>query len=108
MFIKSVEDLLGYHESIRFSNHGLREAHKESLRANEIFHAIFHGEILEHYRRRRRLLIVGPVPRLDLPIHVVCDYSDPQEIVVITVYVPDKPRWVNELVRNTILSGSGA
>jgi hypothetical protein len=108
MIIKDVEDLLAYRQSMRFSDHGLREAHKESLRAEEIFHAIFHGEILEHYWRRRRLLIVGPLPRLDLQIHVVCDYSDPKEIVIITVYVPDRPRWVNELVRNTLLSGSGA
>ncbi len=108
MFIKSVKDLLLYRESMRFSDHGLREAHKEGLRAEEIFHAVFQGEILEQYWRRRRALIVGPVPRLDLQIHVVCDYSDPKEIVIITVYVPDKPHWVNELVRNTLLSGSGA
>lgn len=108
MIVNNVEDMLAYRESMRFSDHGLREAHKESLRAEEIFHAVFNGEILEHYWRRRRVLIVGPVRRLDLQIHVVCDYSDPQEIVIITVYVPDRPRWINELVRNTILSGSGA
>jgi hypothetical protein len=108
MIVNNVEDILAYRKSMRFSDHGLREAHKESLRAEEVFHAVFNGEILEHYWRRRRVLIVGPVPRLDLSIHVVCDYSDLQEIVIITVYVPDRPRWINELVRNTILSGSGA
>ncbi|MGC9400354.1 MAG: DUF4258 domain-containing protein [Anaerolineae bacterium] len=108
MIIREVEDLLAHWERIRFSDHGLREAHKESLHAEEIFHAIFRGEILEHYWRRRRMLIVGPVPRLNLQIHVVCDYTDPREIVIVTVYVPDKPHWVNELVRNRVLSGSGA
>ena len=66
-----VEDLLADHETMRLTEHALYEAYKESLRAKDIFHAIFNGEILEHYPRRRRVLIVGPSVRFDLQIHVV-------------------------------------
>ncbi len=100
MFITDVEDLLTYRNQLRISDHALREAHKESLRARDVFYALFNGQVLEHYRDRRRVLIVGPLPGdLDLQVHVICDYTDPKELVAVTVYVPDRPKWVNELVR---------
>jgi hypothetical protein len=97
--LTDVEDLLAYHETMRLSEHALYEACKESLRAKDIFHAIFNGEILEHYPRRRRVLIVGPSVRFDLQIHVVCDYADRDEIVAVTVYIPDRPRWATDSAR---------
>lgn len=102
MDIKDVEDLLVYRDRMRLSDHALREAHKESLRARDVFYAIFNGRVLEHYQDRRRVLIVGPLPeQLDLQVHVVCDYTDAKELVAVTVYVPDRPKWVNEVVRGT-------
>jgi hypothetical protein len=97
--ITDVEDLLAYHETMRLSEHALFEAYKESLRAKDIFHAVFNGDILEHYPRRRRVLIVGPSARFDIQIHVVCDYGDRNEIVAITVYIPDRPRWASDWAR---------
>jgi hypothetical protein len=94
-----VEDLLADHETMRLTEHALYEAYKESLRAKDIFHAIFNGEILEHYPRRRRVLIVGPSVRFDLQIHVVCDYRDRDEILAVTVYIPDRPRWATDWAR---------
>lgn len=94
-----VEDLLAHHETMRLSEHALYEAYKESLRAKDVFHAIFNGDILENYPRRRRVLIVGPSVRFDLRIHVVCDYADRDEIVAVTVYIPDRPRWASDSVR---------
>lgn len=99
MVITEIEDLLAYHDSMRLSEHALFEAHKESLRAKDIFHAVFNGEILEHYPRRRRVLIVGPSAHFDLCIHVVCDYGHHKDIVAITVYVPDRPRWATDRAR---------
>ncbi len=99
MVITEVEDLLAYYESMRLSEHALFEAYKESLRAKDVFHAIFNGEILEHYPRRQRVLIVGPSARFDVCIHVVCDYGDRDEIVAITVYIPDRPRWATDRAR---------
>jgi hypothetical protein len=94
-----VEDLLAHHEAMRLTEHALYEAYKESLRARDVFHAIFNGDILENYPRRRRVLIVGPSVRFDLRIHVVCDYADRDEIVAVTVYIPDRPRWASDSAR---------
>lgn len=99
MFVTQVEDLLASHDTMRLSEHALYEAYKESLRAKDIFHAIFNGEVLEHYPRRQRVLIVGPSIGFDLHIHVVCDYGDSDEIVAITVYIPDRPRWASDWMR---------
>jgi hypothetical protein len=99
MAITEVDDLFAYHEMMRLSEHALYEAYKESLRAKDVFHAIFNGEILEHYPRRKRVLIVGPSIGFDLQIHVVCEYADRDEIVAITVYIPDRPRWATDRAR---------
>jgi len=97
--VTEVEDLLASHDAMRLTEHALYEAYKESLRAKDIFHAIFNGEVLEHYPRRHRVLIVGPSLGFDLHIHVVCDYGERDEIVAITVYIPDRPRWASDWMR---------
>ncbi len=99
MHLADLEDLLARRQTMRLSDHALREAHKESLRASDIFHAIFNGRLLEHYPERERVLIAGPVPHLDLDVHVVCEYSDPVELVAVTIYIPDRPKWVNAVLR---------
>ena len=99
MYITGVEDLLARRQTLRLSDHALREAHKESLRASDIFHAIFNGRLLEHYPDRERVLIAGPALQLDLDVHVVCEYSDPVELVAVTIYIPDRPKWINAVLR---------
>lgn len=97
--IHEVDDLLAYHDRMRLSEHALLEAYKESLRAKDVFHAVFNGEILEHYPRRQRVLIAGPSARYDLCIHVVCEYAHRDTIVAITVYIPDRPGWATDHAR---------
>lgn len=99
MDIINTEDLLEQRESLRVSEHALREAHKEGLRIKEVLHAIFNGVIVERYPERKRVLIAGPVPGEPLPVHVVCDYADRDELVAVTVYIPNRPRWINEQLR---------
>lgn len=99
MVISDVRDLLCRYDYMRLSEHALFEAHKESLRAKDVFYAVFNGQVVENYYDRRRVLIAGPSREYDLEIHVVCDYADADEIVAVTVYVPDRPKWINELVR---------
>lgn len=96
MGVTDVQELLAGHDSMRLTEHALYEAYKESLRARDVFHAIFNGEILEHYPGRRRVLIVGPSAHFGLRIHVVCEYTGRDEILAITVYVPDRPRWASD------------
>jgi hypothetical protein len=99
MAITKVDDLLASHATMRLTEHALYEAHKESLRAKDVFYAIFNGRVLEDYPRRHRVLIVGPTLGFDLRIHVVCEYADRDEIVAITVYIPDRPRWTTDSMR---------
>ena len=102
MDITDTEDLLEQWERLRVSEHALREAHKEGLRIKEVLHAIFNGVIVEQYPERKRVLIAGPIPGEPLPVHVVCDYADHNELVAVTVYVPNRPRWITEQVRGLL------
>jgi hypothetical protein len=97
--IQDTEDLLELGSELRVSKHALREAYKEGLRGKDIVYAIFKGEVIEHYPRRRRVLIVGPINKTNIPLHVVCDYADTEEIVAVTVYIPHRSRWMADLVR---------
>jgi hypothetical protein len=86
---------------MRISEHAMFEARKEGLQATDVFHAVFNGHILERYYERGRVLIAGPSAKFDIKIHVVCDYAD-DSLVVVTVYVPDRPKWVNDVVRGQL------
>jgi hypothetical protein len=97
--ICDTQDLLELRSELRVSRHALREAYKEGLRGNDIIHAIFKGQVIEYYPRRRRLLIAGPTKRANVPLHVVCDYTDADEVVAVTVYIPSRSRWMTSLVR---------
>ena len=35
----------------------------------------------------------------DIPVHVICDYSDKNEIVAVTVYIPNRPKWLTAQTR---------
>ena len=99
MFIYDTEDLLERRRKLRVSHHALREAYKEGLRGRDILYAIFEGEIIERYPNRDRVLILGPVGKSDVPLHIVCDYTDTQEIVAVTVYIPSRSEWAADAVR---------
>ena len=99
MFITDTQDLLERRSKLRVSMHALREAYKEGLRGKDILYAIFKGQVIERYPNRDRVLIMGPVATSDLPLHVVCDYTDAREIVAVTVYVPSRSKWTADLIR---------
>jgi hypothetical protein len=83
----------------RIAAHALTEASKDGIRARDITHAILTGETIESYPERERLLILGYQPEHTIPIHVVCDYSDPDEVVAVTVYVPGRGEWIADRTR---------
>ena len=97
--IQDTEDLLELGSELRVSKHALREAYKEGLRGKDIIYAIFKGEVIEHYPRRRRVLISGPIIESNVPVHIVCDYVDTDEIVAVTVYIPHRSHWTANLLR---------
>lgn len=83
----------------RIAAHALTEASKDGIRARDITHAILTGEAIESYPERERLLILSYEPERNIPIHVVCDYSDPDEVVAVTVYVPSRSEWIADRTR---------
>ena len=97
--IQDTQDLLELWSELRVSKHALREAYKEGLHGKDIVYAIFKGQIIEHYPRRRRILIAGPITETNVPLHIVCDYTDDQEIVAVTVYIPNRSHWMANIVR---------
>ncbi len=99
MYIYDIQDLLTCRRDLRVSLHALYEAYKEGLRGRDIIYAIFRGRIVEHYPGRRRVLVSGPIPKLGLPLHVVCDYADNDEIVAVTAYIPSRSKWMGSLAR---------
>ena len=60
---------------------------------------ILSGEIIEEYPDRQRVLILARLSESNLPVHVVCDHADPDEIVAITVYVPSRDEWIADRTR---------
>jgi len=99
MYIYDVEDLLEYRYTLRVSRHALREAYKEGLRGKDILYALFKGQVIERYPERNRILILGPVRESGVPLHIVCDVKDSDEVVAVTVYVPSRSEWAADAVR---------
>ncbi len=97
--IHDTQDLLELRDELRVSRHALREAYKEGLCGKDIIQAIFEGQVIENYPRRRRVLIAALVADTNVPMHVVCDYADIKEIVAVTVYIPTRSHWTANLVR---------
>jgi len=87
------DDIFAGRTMLRVSPHALSEGHKEGIRAKEIIKIVLTGEVVERYPNRRRVLIAGRYRRTELPIHAVVDYSDYDEAVVTTVYIPSRQAW---------------
>lgn len=98
------EDVFAGRTEFRVSEHALREAHKEGIRAKDIVYAIFTGEVVERYPNRRRVLISAPFRDTDIHVHVVCDYTDFHEVVAVTVYIPTREEWANPRQRRRWVS----
>ena len=63
--------------------HSLPHRLKEGFAINDMIYAVLNGKIIEEYPDRNRVLIYASIPMLTktiLPLHVVCDYSDPEWI----------------------------
>ena len=89
------KELFAGRTMLRVSEHALREAHKEGIRGKDIIHTVFTGEVVERYPDRRRVLVAAPFQDTSIPVHVVCDYTDHDEVVVVTVYIPTVDRWTS-------------
>jgi hypothetical protein len=86
-----------------FTGHAVVEGRKEGVTPHDVRQVLLTGEIIEEYPERRRCLISGHTKE-NIPVHVTCEYRDwledeHEDLVVVTVYVPSKSRWVRDRLR---------
>src|SRR4030066_2557218 len=98
-------DIIEIREKIKrgeyeISFHAEKERYAEDITLNDIETAIFNGEILEDYPNDPRgpsCLILGYSQ--NRPIHIVSGFTSLKWIRIITVYLPKRPKWINERTR---------
>jgi len=76
-----------------FYRHALTEAKKDGIEPDDVVYVLLVGKIIERYSERSRVLVFGTMKN-GLPLHVVCDYSDPEIMYIPTVYIPSKEEWI--------------
>ncbi len=83
-----------------FYAHALSEAKKDGVTPEDAVHVVLTGEIIEEYPERQRVLVYGMMS-VQIPLHVVCDYSNDELILIPTIYIPSRRRWVSSQRRKT-------
>ncbi len=83
-----------------FYVHALTEAKKDGVAPEDAVQIVLNGSIIEQYPERKRVLVFGMMTS-DIPLHVVCDYSNDDLILIPTVYIPSRRRWVASRRRKT-------
>jgi hypothetical protein len=84
----------------QLTGHAHKERQEEVIKTKEIREALMKGEILENYPddpRGPSCLVLGYSG--DRVIHVVCGRTKGDWLLVITVYIPRPPKWINERTR---------
>jgi len=84
------------------SVHAEKERYEEDISLDDIETAIRNGKILENCHddvRGKSCLILGYDSR-KRPIHIICGYTSVQVLRIITVYLPQLPKWLNEKKRS--------
>lgn len=73
--------------------HARTEAEKDGLDELDMREALMCGRVVEDYAPERRRLLVAGSNADGIPIHLVVDYSRPDHLRIVTVYVPDRNRF---------------
>lgn len=88
-------------DKFELSSHAEKERGEEEIGIDDIANAILRGEELEPYpedQRGESCLFVGK----DLDkrwIHVLCGNFDREDLLIITVYIPEPPKWKDPFTR---------
>lgn len=80
-------------EKYEYYVHAVTEAKKDGVGPEDILFVLFTGKIIERYPERKRALVYGEMMN-GLPLHVVCNYSDPDLLYIVTVYIPSDAEWI--------------
>ncbi len=88
-------------DNFELSQHAQQEAAAEQISVDDIKHAILAGRELEPYPSDPRgpsCLIVGQ-DESGRWMHVLCGNFSRENLLIITVYVPEPPKWKDPLTR---------
>jgi len=84
------------------SGHAHKERQEEEIEIKHIKEALLNGEIIENYPNDPRgpsCLISGFSE--NRPIHLVCGWTKFNWLLIVTVYIPKPPKWVDSKTRAT-------
>lgn len=87
-------------EALRITLHAHGAMRDEAITLDDVLEAIATGHILEDYpdHRRGACCLLGGHTRGGRPLHVVCTSAQPV-LVIITVYEPQRPKWLTPTQR---------
>lgn len=85
-------------ESYYFYTHCLIEAKKDDVGPEDILYCLLTGKIIERYPQRKRVLVYATMPN-EIPLHVVCDFSQRSLLAIVTAYIPTEEEWINYQIR---------
>ncbi len=92
------------HGEYAISDHAIIEARKDGIvpqTMTKLEWVAIHGKIIEEYPERERMLLYAEVPDELLPIHIIIEYSFPEEPVIVTAYIPDSQYWIKSQIRKS-------
>ncbi len=84
------------------SDHAIVEGRKDGIdpkTIEKLEQVAVNGKIIEKYSERERILIYSEIEEDGIPVHIVVDYSELEEPVIITSYVPDSKYWIKYQIR---------
>jgi hypothetical protein len=84
-----------------FYTHALTEAKKDGIVPEDAIRTVLIGEVIEEYPERERVLIFAMLPHR-IPLHVLCDYSQVNVLLIVTMYIPDDRLWIGFKVRKKV------
>ena len=84
----------------QLSGHAHKERQEETIHTWEIREALINCEILENYPKDPKgpsCLVLGYA--MGRPVHVVCRRAKNDWLLIITVYIPKPPKWIDPKTR---------
>ena len=84
------------------SGHAIIEARKDGIEPHTIVKlewVAIYGKVIEEYPERQRILLYAKLPDERFPVHIVVEYSFPEEPVIVTAYIPDSRYWIKDQIR---------
>jgi hypothetical protein len=88
-------------QNYEISLHADNERLNDELSVSQLEQALINGKIIEYYpadTRGESCLVCGISDNID--IHIVCGKNRQQHLIIITVYIPTMPKWLNAYTRN--------